>query len=143
MFRKKSMTFKDKLDLLHRLEGEISSSRLMLRELKRTVAKMTPIIHYVSGGQGGESSSLKKMSAKITDMTEEVNRKTDEYFELKQELIEIITRLPEPVQRMVLMTRGINGKTWSQTAETIHYSIAHSKRLMEAAIAEVEKLNKT
>ena len=133
------MNFKSKLDLLHTLDAEINSQLLMLEELKTAAAKTTPVMHFAPSGHGGNSRSMESLAVKIADMSKDINAKTDEFVDLKRELIDTISAIPDPRYRNVLLLRGIQGLSWKETAKKMHFSFAHVRELWKDAILAAEK----
>lgn len=71
---------------------------------------------------------------------DEINRRIDQLYAIKTEIIQAINQIPSPIYRAVLIERYINMKTLEHTAENLNYSYQHMCRLQGKAFIELRKI---
>lgn len=84
---------------------------------------------------GGPVSRSRKSdpTASVPERMEQIAAKIDRQLtrcmELRDEIEEVINRLEEPTERLLMRKRYIEGKTWEKVAVEMNYSINHIWRL--------------
>lgn len=58
----------------------------------------------------------------------------------RQELCQLIDRLPRPDERQVLKLTYLSGFTMEETAEMLHFSVRHTYRLKQRALERLQAL---
>ena len=84
--------------------------------------------------EGDETETTASLVAKIVDQDREVDRQIDKLVEIRQEIETLIHSLQDHRYRDVLQLRYINGKTWREVAEQLHYSDRNITYLHEKAL---------
>jgi hypothetical protein len=130
---------RERLSRLQAIQREID---VVKREINNTTAAGAP---YVTDKVTGSSSSyphikksfkisgydLDSYYAKLDRLNKKLTAKLNELMDERDELINFINTIDDPVLRMILMLKYVKGYTWNQIGREIGYS-ARSVRLKHA-----------
>lgn len=130
---------RERLSRLQAIQREID---VVKREINNTTAAGAP---YVTDKVTGSSSSypyikksfkisgydLDSYYAKLDRLNKKLTAKLNELMDERDELINFINTIDDPVLRMILMLKYVKGYTWNQIGREIGYS-ARSVRLRHA-----------
>ena len=135
------MKARDLLEQVRYLDDEVAQLRELrasvFDDLTRTTARLS--MDGVRGG--GDPHRLDAAAALAGD----VDAKLRELAAAKRAALGVINRLDDSRQRAVLLAyyvncrRGGMRKGWEDVAMELHYSLAQTKRVRDAALAAVER----
>lgn len=91
-------------------------------------------------GSGGVSDRVGNIVAKLVDLENETNRIIDQYIDLKQEVIQVIESVKNPLWYTILHKYYIQYKTFVQIADEEGYAYPYVCEIHGKAIAEVQKI---
>ena len=74
---------------------------------------------------------------RIVDLNRELNRQIERYLKLRQKIANSIDTVGDPILRLLLEYRYLNGDTWEKVAERMNYSRMQVGRLHERALSEM------
>lgn len=72
---------------------------------------------------------------RIIDLNRELNCQIERYLRLRQKIADAIDTVEDPLLRLLLEYRYLNGNTWEKIAEKMSYSRMQVGRLHEKALA--------
>lgn len=98
--------------------------------------KITAGIGGVSGG-GSERGSMESAAVKIAEISEDIDRRIGEATGLRREIRECIGRVKDPRLRRLLRLHYINGLTFEEVADRMHYSWRWVVKLHGQALSEL------
>lgn len=93
----------------------------------------------VSGGRA-TTSPMEDATVKLIDLCHEINDDIDELITLKAEILEIISKVDDPVSQLLLQMRYIEGKTWEEVAYDLDYNSRTVFKIHGRALKEIEKI---
>ena len=98
--------------------------------------RITPVLSPVPGG-GGSGSPIERPMDKVLEIDAEINREIDELQTVQQEIRAALNQLEDENLELLMEYRYIDGLTWEQVAEKMHYSWRHTCRLHGEALAKI------
>lgn len=133
------MTPKEWLNRGFRLDAEINQLEQAKRNMLDTITSTTP-------NYGGEvvsgTRNPHKYDAYIV-YCEKIDRRIDELYAIKEEIQDAIAMVPDNMQRLVLIGRYINFKTWEQIACDNKYTCQRIFQIHSKALKSIEKVIET
>jgi DNA-directed RNA polymerase specialized sigma subunit len=88
----------------------------------------------------GASDKIGNIVAKIVDLENEINELIDKYIDDRQERIEVIEQIDDPLQYNILHKYYVQGTRFKEIAEEEHYSEVHINKQHQKALAKVQKI---
>ena len=89
---------------------------------------------------GGGDVTANKSDAYLA-LSEKIQREQERLALIKAEIISTTAKVQDAALRALLIEHYVNGRTWRETAEKIHYNEDHVRgRMHVRALREVEKL---
>jgi DNA-directed RNA polymerase specialized sigma subunit len=140
MVRRAEMSNREKIRYLKQykyLDKHID--RLILEEerLRARAERMTPTISDLP--KGDATDAREDTICKLIELSQEINRKTDEYVDLGRKICKEIEAMTDETSKIILYSKYIKGMTWEQIAvdlgyrwRNVHY--LHTKALKEFKI---------
>ena len=122
------------------LDAHINNRISDLHELKSLVTKITATISQVCVSGSGNQDRLGDSVAKIIDLQNEINRKIDQYVDLKRSISGLLEQIQDPDQVKILHKRYFEYKTWEQIACETKYSYRNVCYIHGKALQAVEAL---
>lgn len=98
--------------------------------------KITPVLSQTPGG-GESGSPIERPMDKVLEIDAEINREIDELQTVRQEIRAALDQLEDESLKLLMEYRYIDGLTWEQVAEKMHYSWRHTCRLHGEALAKI------
>jgi hypothetical protein len=83
------------------------------------------------------------IAVKIVDLENEINNLIDRYIDDKQERIEIIEQIADPLQYNILHKHYVQGKKFKEIADEEHYSEIHINKQHQKALEKVQNILKS
>ena len=134
------MTAKEYLRQYGQIEREIER---LLEERQRWVdlaTRITPA--YSDAPKGGQSGDGKIPAAveRIAEQEEKIDAKIAELTKLLDEIEKLLGEVRNSNYRLLLELRYLQGLTWEQIAEKMHYSWRHIIRLHGKALLQMQNV---
>ena len=98
--------------------------------------KITPTLSQAPGG-GESGSPIERPMDKVLEIDVEINREIDKLQIVRQEIRNTLNQLEDENLKLLMEYRYIDGLTWEQVAEKMHYSWRHTCRLHGEALAKI------
>lgn len=98
--------------------------------------KITPTLSQTPGG-GESRSPIERPMDKVLEIDEEISREIDELVKIREEIEAVLGQLEDRNLRDLMKYRYIDGLTWEQVAEKMHYSWRHTCRLHGEVLAKI------
>lgn len=87
---------------------------------------------------GGESGSpIERPMDKVDELERKITQAIDELADIRMEIEDVLGQLEDDTLRELMEHRYIDGLTWEQVAEKMHYSWRHTCRLHGEALAKI------
>lgn len=122
--------FAPEIEALARAVNEIRSGAVM------------PAKPFDGMPHSGAPQDMSGYAARIDKAERKLNSRILQAKRARDEAIDLILKLDDPRGRTILMDHYINGLTWEQTAENLHYSAAHIYNLRNKAIQDLTRILK-
>jgi DNA-directed RNA polymerase specialized sigma subunit len=125
--------------LNQRIDNKLEQLERLKAMAMRVTANLTQ--EKVSGGYN-ERSPMENTIVKIMDLEREVNDEIDKLINLKQEILETISLVDDPMAQLLLEMRYINRRTWGEIAEELGYSDRGIHKIHGRALKEIDEIRK-
>ncbi len=125
------MTAKEYLDQYRILDEDINCKLGQVAELRAMAEKTSP---SSASSNSGTSDRVGKTVAKIVDLEIEINDKIDELLKFRNEIQFQIAAIGDPVYKLILEERYINGYSFERISRHLNYSRVHVCRLHGKAL---------
>ncbi len=105
---------------------------------RQRALQITPAYSELPGGRTGRDK-VQTAVDHICEIEEEINREIDAFVEIREEIQEAIRSVKDPILETLLEYRYMDGLTWEELAEKMHYSYQwvcslHNKALKRISI---------
>jgi DNA-directed RNA polymerase specialized sigma subunit len=126
------------------LNQRIDNKLEQLERLKAMAMRVTTNLtqEKVSGGYN-ERNPMENTIVKIMDLEREVNDEIDKLINLKQEILETISLVDDPMAQLLLEMRYINRRTWGEIAGELGYSDRGIHKIHGRALKEIDEIRKS
>ena len=131
------MTAKEFLQQYRDADREIKAKLDQAHRLRELAAKVTQTL--TGDRVQTPENRLEKIVAKIADLEAEVDEEIDRLVELKREVKQVIQKVPDAPQRVVLERRYINGQRWEQIAVELNYTYPNMCYIHGRALQAIEE----
>ena len=128
------MTAKQFLSRGRWIEQEIQS---LMKTRDETKDRLTSITQNYDSDGAQSSKDPHKFDA-LVELEDKIDRKIDELYRIKNEILDTIFRLDDPRERMVLKGRYVDMQTWEQIAVEMSYSYMQVTRIHGYALNSVK-----
>ena len=128
------MTAKQFLSRGRWIEREIQS---LMKTRDETKDRLTSITQNYDSDGAQSSKDPHKFDA-LVELEDKIDRKIDELYRIKNEILDSIFRLNDPRERTILKERYIDMRTWEQIAEEIHLSRMQVTRIHGYALNSIK-----
>ena len=135
------MTTKQYLNQVRNLDKRINAKLDELSSLRALTEKVTA--SYSEKVQVSISDAFTSNVAKIIDLEREINVEIDRLIRLRERITKEIDNMPSNIYSALLSSRYLEGKTWEDVAEMLHYDERQIFRIHENALKEFRTINKT
>jgi phosphomevalonate kinase len=136
------MTVKQKLESIRKIKAEIKSLDNELKEIKEISCK---VINYDFAARTAsvDGSCVERAAEKIERLQIKIMNKITEWAEAVTEAEELIDKLEDIVQKRILRSHYIDGKTFEKVAVEQYYCVRSVKLIASKAINYLELIKKT
>lgn len=132
------MEAKEYLEQLLFLDKEISSKIATIQSLKSLAEKCTATLSDMPKSQGMKSKE--DIIIKKIILEQEMDLNVNQLIDHKKEAMKRIEGLNQPLYKILLWERYINGKSWVRIAQNLNYSNMQIHRLHSSALKEFQKM---
>ena len=132
------MEAKEYLERLLFLDKEISSKIATIQSLKSLAEKCTATLSDMPKSQGMKSKE--DIIIKKIILEQEMDLNVNQLIDHKKEAMKRIEGLNQPIYKILLWERYINGKSWVRIAQNLNYSNMQIHRLHSSALKEFQKM---
>ena len=125
------------LNRAHNIDKEINN---LILERDRAFSKATSAVNGASGEkvQTSAQNSTESKYIAYAEYESEIDRRIDELYEVKKEILRAIKKVENGTYRLLLTLRYIRFMTWEQVAEEMNYSTMHIHRLHNDSLKKVK-----
>jgi DNA-directed RNA polymerase specialized sigma subunit len=131
------------------------TGREALEDIRRTDAEVNALLNYrnslldmlLSGYDPSRERVQEQLGSKVErsalrwmEVTEEIDRKTDQLIDKRNLVLGIIERLPDRRHREILKRRYAECQSWDKVAELCMYSRQRVWQLHREAVEEFERV---
>ena len=120
-----------RLKRVRELEREIASKREERKTYEKTLQDL--------GGEQG-SRELKEVVQELKELCNEIDAYTVDALRAKMDTSRLIDKVEDGRERELLRLRYIHYHTWEDIAEEMHYTLRHTYRLRNKALASYSKI---
>ena len=135
------MTTKQYLNQVRNLDKRVNAKLDELSSLRALTEKVTA--SYSEKVQASTSDTFTSNVAKIVDLEKEIDAEIDRLIRLRERITKEIDSMPSNTYSALLSSRYLEGKTWEDVAEMLHYDERQIFRIHENALKEFRRINKT
>lgn len=132
------MTAKEYLSQAYHLDQRINSLIAQEDSLNGLATKCTSVMTGMPHSPNHGTSSMENAIVKIVDLQHEINDEIDRLVDLKVEIATVIHSMDNPEYSLLLEQRYLCFRTWPEIASQLGYSLRHTQRLHEEALANVQ-----
>ena len=132
------MEAKEYLERLLFLDKEISSKIATIQSLKSLAEKCTATLSDIPKSQ--RLKTKEDIIIKKIILEQKLDLNVDQLIDHKKEAMEKIEGLKQPIYKILLWERYINGKSWVRIAQNLNYSNMQIHRLHSNALKEFQKM---
>ena len=117
------MTAKEFMEQANRLDNRINAMLVELEELRKMAGALSqPCLgDHVSTSLSTEAP-FEQQYMMLVELEEKINAKIDRFVKLKEEISEVIDRVPDPDERTLLHFRYLLNMPMREIAKTMHIS---------------------
>lgn len=133
------MNVRTYLNQIRHFEADVQSRIQERRNLRSSVELKTTSYNSDKVQEGGAGHFDEKY-VKFIEVSELINEKIDDLFDLKLRISNEIDELEKPEHRIILRLRYINLQTFEQVAVKLGYNMRHIHRLHGTALIEFDKV---
>lgn len=131
------MDIKDYLEQVREIDKEISSNIDLLKKLKAKEHSCTSVLS--DEPRNDTVSDKTKITDKRIDLEEKIGYESNRLFNLIDEARCIILKLPDTVQRSVLIEYYLNHKSWEEVAVEMNYSYRQIQRIHGISLEKLRR----
>ena len=122
------------------LDMQIDAGFERIQQLRALAERRTAVYGREKAGGSGAVDGRMDVVARIVDAERELDAQIDRMLALKAEIQETISRVGDERMRVLLELRYLNGHTWEDVAEEMHYTTRNIYNLHAAALKAVAPL---
>lgn len=134
------MTAKQYLKQAYMLDKLIKSNCEELNQLKELSTSISGIDYSKGPGKNNAGDAgFTNIICKITSLEVNIQKRVNEFIELKEEIREKIDRIQSANEKLLLRLKYINFYTWEQIGDEMNMSIRSVHRVHLAALSSFQK----
>ena len=125
---------------LNRAYGIDSEINELLHEQEKAFARAVNATSSTGNEktQVSQGNASEKKFVEYASYSERIDRRIDELYAVKQEILSAINELDDSRLRTLLIARYINFRRWEDIAYNMHYSRMHVNRLHGLALQKIK-----
>ncbi len=132
------MSARQYLGQTYLLDQRISSMVTQIALLRSNALNITANIHEVSVQTSHDNTKMENTIVKIMQQESEMNREIDRLIDLKEEVRQVIGRVPNVEYRLLLELRYLCFKNWEEIAVEMNYSMDYVFKMHRKALEMVQ-----
>lgn len=105
-----------------KIRKEIKTRMSVMEELRSMAEKATTAFTLTPSAPQGNSSRVESYAIRIVEMQQDANELMDQLLEVVTEIQKMISCVPDPVHRAILMDYHLRGIPLSTLEDKYHYS---------------------
>ena len=111
-----------------------------LEQMRETIERLDQSISGVRASvltgmpKGGRRSGTAERVAKLVDLREMYAKKWEALLDEMRRIEAAVEMLSDPVERALVRYKYIDGKTWDEVCEAIHYELRQTHRIHTRAL---------
>lgn len=133
------MNSKEYLSQALHLDRKVNSLLIRLEKMKALACRYTETLKQTPGGCG-EKRSLEDAVMKIVLAEEELGKEAARLFELKAEILGVISQLDDSLIEEVLTMRYIDGMRWNDIGIKLNYTTRYMLMLHAEGLERIQKI---
>ena len=133
------MTTKKYFEQAITLDKRIDSKLEYLTSLRALATKTNSSLNEAPVSGTRNVHRLEDVICKIADLENEINADIDRLVDMKREFTDIIRRMQDPRQQLLMEKRYLCGHTWEEISTEMNYDLRWVYRLHGQALLEAEK----
>lgn len=134
------MNAKQYLKQAYMLDKLIKSNCEELNQLKELSTSISGIDYSKGPGENNAGDAgFTNILCKIIDLEAKIQKRVNEFIELKEEIREKIDRIQSANEKLLLRLKYINFYTWEQIGDEMNMSIRSVHRIHLAALSSFKK----
>lgn len=122
------------------LDMEIDTLIEESQSIRDMATRVTSTINDIPGAPLKNNDRFQDTMVSLIDYECKINSRIDELVNLKQEINDIINKLPRLEHRIVLAKRYLQRKRWEQIAVEMKYEERQVRRFKTEALNEADKI---
>lgn len=132
------MTAKEYLMQVSKIDADIDVKLEELSSLYALATKATTVMSDMPKSCSHDGGRMEGTIVKIIDLENEINEEIDGLVDLKREITELIGSIDNIDYRMILASRYLCGKQWTEIAKIAGYERRYLFKLHDRALLEVQ-----
>lgn len=133
------MTAKEYLNQARHLDRRINSCIAELETMRETAASLgSPNLKENRNPNRAEEAPFIHTLEKLWEMEEKINSEVDRLVDLKMQIREVISEVPDADGAMVLKYRYVQNMTWREIGREMHADERTVRRWHKRAVEQVE-----
>lgn len=130
---------KDELKRYKYIGDEIVQLRQEIDRLRDDLMSPSGKVITWAPGAPKQDDKFAEVMARMDELEHELKEKLDECVKLRLKIEKAINSVSEPLPRILLRGKYIQGKTWDEVGGQAGYSPSHARRICEEAIKDMER----
>ena len=122
------------------LDMEIDTLIEESQSIRDMATRVTSTINDMPGAPLKNNDRFQDTMVSLIDYERQINSRIDELVNLKQEINDVIGKLPRLEHRIVLTKRYLQRKRWEQIAVEMKYEERQVRRFKTEALNEADKI---
>lgn len=134
------MTAKEFLEQARSAERSVQSIFEEVQRLRDLATNISPVYGKEAVSHSRSADRIPNAIERVMEAEERMNAEIDRMLIVKEEVRNVIARVPDPEQRFVLEQRYLNFHSWSSIAMEIGKQLRWTQELHGRGLVEVEKI---
>lgn len=134
------MNAKEYLSQAYLLDQRINNKLSQKEHLKSQTMKVTASYKQDKVSSTKQKSPMEEAIIKTIILEQEINKNIDELYRIKIDMTIFISEIEEPLNRLLIDLRYIQGKRWDDIADYLGYNVRWVHKLHLKALKEADTL---
>ena len=122
------------------LDAKIETNLEEYERLKALATKVTAVLSGEVVSRSRNNDSMADTIEKIIKLQDIINRDVDKYVDLKQDVLEALSKVENPLYYEILYSRYIQYRCWEQIACDMNYSYRGVTKIHGKALIAFERV---
>lgn len=133
------MTGREILKSVRSRRIEVAALEDAVLEVETRLTRISPILSDMPSA-GGNNDKMADGVSKLVEIREKLNKKIDETAKFELSVMDMISKLEEPIYRTILYRMYILNEPLKEVAEKINYTYNYTCSLHGYALNEIDKI---